>query len=185
MNNTKSAPPSSSLFVSGLPPGLTSNFVIGLALLLGGALRAVFILKVDFPYNDGGFFYALVNELQTNGFQIPANSAYNNADTPFVYPPFAFYLAGLLNYLSGISVIEIERWLPLFFSILTIPAFAWLSRAILKDSAAAALATLGFALLPNSTDRLLMGGGLTRAPGFFFALLALTFIYRLFDFSFR
>ena len=168
-------------FTPGLPPGLTSNFVIGLAILLGGALRIVFVLRANFPYNDGGLFYMLVNELVANSFRLPAFSAYNSTHLPVVYPPLAFYLAGLINSLLGVSVIQIQRWLPLIFSLLTIPVFAWLSRAILKNPAAAALATLAFALLPNSTDRLLMGGGLTRAPGFFFALVALTWIYRLFE----
>lgn len=168
-------------FTPGLPPGLTSNFVIGLAILLGGALRIVFVLRADFPYNDGGLFYMLVNELVANSFRLPAFSAYNSTHLPVVYPPLAFYLAGLINSLFGVSVIQIQRWLPLIFSLLTIPVFAWLSRAILKNPAAAALATLAFALLPNSTDRLLMGGGLTRAPSFFFALVALTWIYRLFE----
>ena len=172
---------SSSSIVPGLPPGLTSSFVIGLAILLGGALRVVFVVRVDFPYNDGGLFYTLVKELVANSFRIPAFSAYNATHLPVVYPPLAFYLAGLINFLFGVSVIEIQRWLPLVFSLLTIPAFAWLSLAILKDPPAAALATLAFALLPNSTDRLLMGGGLTRAPGFFFALIALACIYRLFE----
>jgi hypothetical protein len=143
-------------------------------------LRFVFVARTDFPYNDGGLFYTLVNELVANGFRIPAFSAYNGTHLPVVYPPLAFYLAGLINFLFDVSVVEIQRWLPFAFSLLTIPAFAWLSRAILKNPPAVALATLAFALLPNSTDRLLMGGGLTRAPGFFFALIALTCIYRLF-----
>jgi hypothetical protein len=170
--------------VPGLPPGLTSSFVIGLAILLGSALRLVFVARTDFPYNDGGLFNTLVNELVANGFRIPAFSAYNATHLPVVYPPLAFYLAGSIHFVFGVSVIEIERWLPLVFSLLTIPAFAWLSRAILNNPAAAALATLAFALLPNSTDRLLMGGGLTRAPGFFFALVALACIYRLFESGF-
>jgi hypothetical protein len=180
--NTKAFKTSSpSPVVPGLPPGLTNNFVIGLAILLGGALRLVFVARVDFPYNDGGLFYTLVNELVANGFRIPAFSAYNATHLPVVYPPLAFYLAGLIKFSFGVSVVEIQRWLPLVFSLLTIPAFAWLSQVILKNPAAAALATLAFALLPNSTDRLLMGGGLTRAPGFFFSLIALTCIYRLFE----
>ncbi len=170
--------------IPGLPPGLTSNFVIGLAILLGGALRIVFIARVDFPYNDGGLFYTLVNELVANGFRLPAFSAYNATHLPVVYPPLAFYLAGLIHFLFGVPVVDLQRWLPLVFSLLTIPAFAWLSRAILKNPPAAALATLAFALLPNSIDRLLMGGGLTRAPGFFFALIALTCIYNLFESGF-
>jgi hypothetical protein len=181
MNQAIPSARSSSLVIPGLPPGLTVNFVIGLAILLGGALRLVFVARVDFPYNDGGLFYTLVNELVANGFHLPAFSAYNATHLPVVYPPLAFYLAGLINLLFRVPVVELQRWLPLFFSLLTIPAFAWLSIAILKNSSAAALATLAFALLPNSTDRLLMGGGLTRAPGFFFALIALACIYRLFE----
>jgi hypothetical protein len=181
MNQETSRARSSFLTVPGLPPGLTVNFVIGLAILLGGALRLVFVTRADFPYNDGGLFYTLVNELVANGFRLPAFSAYNATHLPVVYPPLAFYLAGLINILFGVSVIELQRWLPLIFSVLTIPAFAWLSIVILKNSPAAALATLAFALLPNSADRLLMGGGLTRAPGFFFALIGLACIYRLFE----
>ena len=41
------------------------------------------------------------------------------------------------------------------------------------------MATLAFALIPRSYEWLIMGGGITRAPGMLFALLALAAVIRL------
>ncbi len=163
-----------------LPNGLNPAFVFGLAVLLGAGLRIAIVLKADFPHNDGGLFNSVTQELIQSGFHLPVTIPYNSGQIPFVYPPLGFYLAGALTAM-GFSLIQLQRLLPLIFCILTIPAFALLTRTFTHRSDLAALSTLAFALLPYSTDRLLMGGGLTRAPGFFFSLLALNWIYLSFE----
>jgi uncharacterized membrane protein len=156
-----------------------SNAILLAALVTGSALRMALTLASDFPWNDGGMFHAMVGDLLANHFWLPAYTSFNAAKIPFVYPPLPFYLGGALSLLGG-DLIQIQRWLPLAFSILTIPAFYLLSRAILEDRLETALATSVFAVILPAFDRLLMGGGLTRAPGLFFALLALLALQRLY-----
>ena len=77
-------------------------------------------------------------------------------------------------------MLDTFRFVPLLASLLTILAFYGLSRAVLRDETAVACAVVAFALLPRSFEWLIMGGGVTRAWGFLFAVLALWQAYRLY-----
>jgi len=149
------------------------------ALVVGSMLRIVLTLGSNFPWNDGGMFNVMVKDLLANHYLLPAYTRFNAAHIPFVYPPLPFYLGALLASLGG-DLLQVQRWLPLVFSILTIPAFYLLSRSMLENKLETALATSAFAVLLPGFDRLLMGGGLTRAPGLLFALLALFALQRLY-----
>jgi hypothetical protein len=151
----------------------TSISLVGIALILGIFVRLVYVFQDDFPINDGGLFYAMVLDLQANGFLIPAVTQYNLSDLPYAYPPLAFYLAGFLNSSFGFDLLSLMRWIPLLFNILAIPVFYHFSKQLLKDPIRAALATLFFALLKPGYEWLIMGGGLTRSPAMFFSLVAL------------
>ena len=136
-------------------------------------MRLSRVLRSDFPIGDGGLFYLMIQELQANQYRLPAYTAYNAAGIPFAYPPLGLYLAGLVAGLTHQPLIEVMHFLPVAFNLLTIPAFIGLSRAMLPSKAAANWAGLAFALLPYSFFWWFMGGGVTRAPGFLFAVLAL------------
>jgi hypothetical protein len=157
------------------------RFLAFFAMLIGAILMLSLVLREDFPRNDGGMFYVMVKDLIANNYRLPENTSYNNAHIPYVYPPLSFYLAALLSDIFSFSLIEIERWLPFFFSLSSILALGLLARAILKSNIQAALSMLAFALLPPTFDRLIMGGGLARAPGLFFCLVSLYWINRLFQ----
>ncbi|MEW5940621.1 MAG: glycosyltransferase family 39 protein, partial [Chloroflexota bacterium] len=147
--------------------------LVGLAVRLGPALAA------DFPLNDGGLFFAMIRALQANGYALPAFASYNGAQIPFAYPPLGFYLTGLLSDLARAGLLDVMRLLPAIVSALTIPAFYRLARGFASPTAAA-LATLLFALTPRAFAWHIMGGGVTRALGFLFALLTLEAAHRLF-----
>ena len=147
---------------------------------LGAALRLSYVLQSDFPLNDGGLFYLMTRELQQAHYRLPAYTAYNGAGLPFAYPPLGFYLAGLAAGLSGWPLLTVMRFLPFLFTALALPAFYGLSRALLGSRQQALLALAAFALLPGAFAWPLMGGGVTRAPGLFFATLALWQAYRLY-----
>jgi hypothetical protein len=151
----------------------TSIGLVGIALILGFFVRLVYVFQDDFPINDGGLFYAMVLDLQANGFLIPAVTQYNLSDLPYAYPPLAFYLTGFLNSSFGFDLLSLMRWIPLLFNILSIPVFYHFSKQLFKDPVRAALATLFFALLKPGYEWLIMGGGLTRSPALFFSLVAL------------
>jgi hypothetical protein len=169
---------STSASISKLP---AATLLVASAVLLGALVRLSPALQADFPLNDGGMFYTMVQDVRTNGFSLPVYTSYNGGQIPFYYPPLAFYLAAGLAMLPGISSVGVFQFLPILISILTIPAFYRLARALTGSNTQGALATLAFALLARSFTWIIMGGGLTRSFGMLFAILALEQLYRLLD----
>ncbi|MBV9468067.1 MAG: hypothetical protein JOZ57_02340, partial [Abitibacteriaceae bacterium] len=158
----------------------TTVFTLTLAILLGLYVRLWPALIADFPLNDGGLFYQMAQEVQAAHYHLPVYTAYNAAHIPFAYPPLAFYLAAALSALTHINLLSILRILPALLSTLAIPAFYLFSRVVLQSRIQAILATFAFTLLPRTYGWMIMGGGLTRAPGFAFAILTLGFAYLLY-----
>jgi hypothetical protein len=156
------------------------GLMLVLAMLLGAYVRLAPVFATDFPLNDGGLFYLMCRELIANDWRLPAVTAYNEAQIPFAYPPLGFYFASSLATVSGWPLLDIVRVLPALWSIATIPAFAWLARGLCKENSwVPVVATCAFALLPRGFEVCIIGGGLTRAPGFVFVLLALGALVRL------
>ncbi len=145
----------------------------GYGVLLGIGLRLYFVLSSDFPLTDGGLFFAMIRDLQSSGYALPQYTSYNRADIPFAYPPLAFYLAGLLDSLTPIGLLDVFRFLPFLLNVLVIVAFYRFARTILQDRTAAAFALMAFPLLPTASLVFIMGGGITRSAGFAFATLML------------
>lgn len=160
---------------------ILSTLILFLALLLGIIVRWNFIAHSEFPVNDGGFFYQMILDLAENDYALPKYTSYNHANIPFAYPPLSFYLSGGLFELTGISILKLLFYLPLFFSVLTIPAFYLFTNTFFEGRFFyRSLATFLFATLPRSFEWLVMGGGITRSLGFLFALLALVFASKAF-----
>ena len=122
----------------------------------------------------------MTEDLLRSGFALPRYTSYNGLNIPFAYPPLPFYLAAIATRLTGAPLLQLLRFLPAVLSILAIPAFYSLCRALLRSRIQAAYAVLAFALVPRSFLWLIMGGGLTRAPGFLFAILMLRETYLLY-----
>ena len=150
------------------------------AFIFGAIFRILPAWIAGFPINDGGMFYSMIQDLRANHYIIPAFTSYNGGNIPFVYPPLGFYLGAALTDLFNLSTpLEILRWAPGILNSLSIPAFYFFAREILKDRHKAQVATLVFALTPHLTSWWSMGGGLTRSLGILFMLFALTYIHRL------
>jgi hypothetical protein len=115
----------------------------------------------------------MAGDLVVNGFQLPASASYNGADIPFAYPPLALYVTAALSQLTGLSPVEILRWLPAIIATATVPALYVLARELLRSPWRALTAAAGFALMPRAFEWLVVGGGVTRGMGLLFALLAL------------
>ena len=156
-----------------------SWLALACALLIGSLVRVSYVLPRDFPLTDGGLFYLMIQELQDARYALPACTSYNGAGIPFAYPPLGLYLAGLLDEIGPWSLLDVLRYLPLVANLLSIPAFHALSRDLLPPRAAI-FATFAFALLPGSFTWQIMGGGVTRSPGFTFAILAIWQVHRLY-----
>ncbi|HEX5386595.1 MAG TPA: hypothetical protein VFW66_07860 [Gemmatimonadales bacterium] len=164
-----------------LDTGAVLTFVaLAAAIALGCALRSYLVLSRDFPLNDGGLFYTMARDLQRNGYLIPPTTSYNGGALPFAYPPVGIYAAALVSGAGLMSLLDALRFLPLGATCLTLVPFALLARELLPSRTAQVGATFAFAVVPRSFDWLLMGGGLTRAFGFLFALSAIWLMARLF-----
>lgn len=158
----------------------TALFILLFATFLGGFLRFSLASRSDFPLNDGGMFYTMIREILDQRFALPETTAYNGHAIPFFYPPLSFYLAAVLFKLSQVSLLTLLQYLPAALSTLAIPAFFMLSLTFTESPSQAAFAALAFCFLPRTYEWLIMGGGLSRALGFFFAILALERIITLF-----
>ena len=148
--------------------------------VFGICVRIYPLLRADYPLVDGGMFYTMIRELQASHFTLPLYTAYNLAQIPYAYPPLGLYAAGVLNSSTGISLLEILKWLPAVVNILIIPVFYIFVRRLLGKDPEAALATLLFVLIPNSYRWQIVGGGLTRAFGALFFLLTAYYASRMY-----
>ncbi|HSB02663.1 MAG TPA: glycosyltransferase family 39 protein [Anaerolineales bacterium] len=158
-----------------------STLLLFLAILLGTFMRFNPTLLAGFPINDGGMFAAMVDDLKTSHYLLPAFTTYNHLNIPYAYPPLGFYLGRLAADLFGLSAVQVLRWVPAFFASLSIPAFYLLAMRLLKNKYYAVVSTLFFALMPRALSWFVMGGGLTRSPGQFFMLLTLATVIRLYE----
>jgi len=139
---------------------------LAVAIATGLVLRLGPILLADFPLSDGGLFVTMANDIRHAGFGLPDFSSYNAGDVPFAYPPLGLYLLALI---PG-DPISTERWLPLVWSLLAIPAAYLLARELV-DERRAGLAALIFAAMPCTWA--IEGGGVTRGLAFALLLFAL------------
>lgn len=141
------------------------------AIAIGVIVRVVTVATGGSVLGDGGLFHAMVEDLRAGGLGLPAATSYNQLEIPFVYPPAALVAAAGIGELTGAATLDLLRWMPLVLTVLTLLAFAWVASRALPPAAAVG-AALAFALMPSAYGWLLAGGGLTRAAGLLFALLA-------------
>lgn len=144
-----------------------------MATLIGGLVRCFYVFQANFPLNDGGMFYTMIRDLQAAHYYLPAFTTYNHASIPFDYPPLGFYLGAVLNSVFHIDILQILRFVPLVFSIATIPAFYPLAEQLLPKKSQQICAVFVFALISSTYTWQIMGGGLTRSLAFFFTILAM------------
>lgn len=156
-----------------------ARLVLLTAILFGLMIRLAAPMAAGGPVNDGGLFLQMTRDVQANRFALPTTTIYNNSNIPFVYPPLGFYLAGLLQSISQISLLTIFTYLPAIFSALAILAFYFLAFQFTNDNLHASIAALFYAMIPRSFDWTAMGGGVTRAPAMILSFLTLAFAYKL------
>lgn len=151
---------------------LYEYFWVVILFIVALGVRFYFVLQADFPLNDGGMFYQIIQDILDHGFRFFPTISYNFSDIPFAYPPLPFYIAALLHELLNIEVVTILQFLPPLLSSLSIPATYVLLKVLELRTNIIIVVLWLFALMPSNILWFIMGGGLTRAMGLFFALLA-------------
>ncbi len=157
-----------------------SFFFLLFACFFGAIVRIYPVVMADFPLVDGGMFYTMIRDLQAANLSLPRFTTYNQIQIPFAYPPLGFYLGAILNETTDVSVVQLIQWLPLIFNLFTLPVFYIFLKRILNSETLAALATLIYALTPNSYWWTVVGGGLTRSLGTFFFALPLLCVHHMY-----
>ncbi|HCK67180.1 MAG TPA: hypothetical protein DHW49_13030 [Anaerolineae bacterium] len=159
-----------------------SVLILIFAFIFGTFWRLFPVWLADFPLNDGGMFYTMIQDLQNNQYRIPAFTTYNNSNIPFVYPPLGFYFGAMLTDLFGLSTpLLIIQWLPGILNSISILAFYFFAKEITQNKFQSAIATFVFSFTPHMTSWFSMGGGLTRSLGAIFMLFALVYVHRVFS----
>ncbi len=151
---------------------------VAIIVLISLVDRLPFYWHTVAPLNDGGLFAQIIDELVANHLRLPLESNYNFLHMPMAYPPVGFYLGALARLVSGASSFVVLRWLPLLLNLATVAAFYFLALELLAPPILAFWAGTLYAVLPRSSEWLTMGGGMTRAPGELFVVLALFFFAR-------
>jgi hypothetical protein len=153
--------------------------ILVFAVLFGTFWRLFPVWLAGFPINDGGMFYTMIQDLQSNQYRLPAYTSYNNSNIPFVYPPLGFYLGAIIT--DGLRLhtpLPVIQWLPGILNSISIFAFYLFVKEITQNKLQSAIATFVFSFTPHLTSWFSMGGGLTRSLGAIFMLMALMYIYR-------
>lgn len=157
------------------------KLILLIAVILGGWFRFMPAWLADFPVNDGGMFYVMIEDLQANGYILPGYTTYNALNIPFMYPPLGFYIGAVAADLFSLPTpLPIIQWAPGILSAFTVPILYLLAKEITGNKLQSAISALVFALTPHMTAWHSMGGGLTRSLGICFMMLTLVHIHRLF-----
>ncbi|HEU5452110.1 MAG TPA: glycosyltransferase family 39 protein [Terriglobales bacterium] len=152
------------------------DILVVLAIAL--ALRLPYFRWRMFPLNDGGMFAQMIDDIRLAHFHLPLYTSYNFLHIPFSYPPLAFYLGALCTLLPGQSTVTVLTWLPLCLSLGVAVAVYFVAREIYPSPFHACLAAICYVAIGRSSEWLMMGGGLTRAPGALFAVVAILLFLR-------
>ena len=156
--------------------------IIGI-LCLSTILRFAPIIGGTFPIGDGGLYLAMIKAFEHNLLAMPSHVVYGADILTYSYPPAAFWLAALIHNLTGVDEIRLLMFIPAAFASI-VPLSAYLAakaffenepRLTTAHSARrlALVTGLLLTLAPAAYAVMTNGGGLTKAPSFFFVLLAL------------
>ena len=160
--------------VPGSAPGLaprTYAMAVVAILVVGAILRLQQVIRAGFPLGDGGLFHATIEGIRgTNG--LPEVIAYNG-DIPFVYPPLGFVVGAVVSALPGVGTETVLRFLPALFAIAGLALVIWCATRMLNDPVAGMVAGAIVAVMPQSYDQVVAGGGITRGLGVMLALAAI------------
>lgn len=151
-------------------------------ILVGSVLRLMPVLGEDFPLNDGGLFLSMARDVRASGFALPELATYNGLEIPFAYPPVGIYLLAAAESL-GLGGTDAMRIIPLIASVTTIPLVYFIGRDLTRSTWMGAGTAAFFAVSTGSFEWLVMGGGITRAPGFLVALVAVWLVIRAYQAS--
>lgn len=155
-------------------------FILIIIIIYGFILRWQYLSDSEFPLNDGGMFYNMIQDIQHNNNLLPAYTTYNDRDIPFAYPPLPFYITIFLSNLFHLQILDIIKYLPFVSNLLAIPFIFLLVQEICGKDKLPLLTTFIWTIAHPSYKWLIMGGGLTRSLAYTFSIICLFCVIRYF-----
>lgn len=136
--------------------------------LMGAAARLLHLLWLDsgLPGESGGLFLEFSRQIAATGFRLPQTIPYYTpGGIPYAYPPLAFYLQCALVYGLGVPEWPATHVLPPLISILSLPLFYILARAVFPDRVTPLVALGLYAVIPAAYLQQVQDEGLAEAVG--------------------
>lgn len=154
------------------------NSLAILLMLIIFLARSPFLRGVSNPYNDGGLFLPVIEDLIQEGVFTQKFINYNNYTIPFVYPPLGIYVVSLLKFITGFDTLVFFTVIPFSLSLICCLLYFYFVLELTKSKNVAFFSTLIMFVLPENYFWTIRGGGITRTWGSLFALSTLFFLMR-------
>jgi hypothetical protein len=165
---------------SAAPVDARDRVWLALALLPSVVAVAVYLVTNPYPAHGAGLYTKIATEVVANGYVPPARiPGYTASGVPFAYPPLQFYVLAVLFDL-GADPLAVARLFPGIAVIgVAVPTYL-LGRDIADSRPAGAGAAALVALNPQILEWHVTAGGVVRAFGFLYAMVAIYAGYRVF-----
>ncbi len=167
-------------FGSAVPVDARDRAWLALAVLPGVVAVAVYLATNAYPAHGAGLYTKIAGEILRNGYAPPVRiPGYTASGVPFAYPPLQFYVLATLFDL-GADPLAVARLLPgLAVVAVLIPVYL-LGRDVTGSRPAGAGTATLVALNPQILEWHVTAGGIVRAFGFLYAMVAVYAGYRTF-----
>lgn len=143
---------------------------LGLALLAGLLVSALYLALNEYPAYGAGLYTATADQIRASGYGLPPTiPGYTAEGVPFAYPPLAFYALAVLRDLGADPFAAARVVPPVVVVAAVVPAYL-VGRDLLGGRVRGSAAALLVLLDPQVLEWHVSAGGLVRAPAFFLAL---------------
>ena len=165
---------------SAAPVDARDRVWLALAVLPGVVAVAIYLATNAYPAHGAGLYTKIAGEILANGYAPPARiPGYTASGVPFAYPPLQFYVLAVLLDL-GADPLAVARLLPGAAVIAVLIPVYLLGRDLADSRPAGAAAAALVALNPQILEWHVTAGGVVRAFGFLYAMVAVYAGYRIF-----
>jgi hypothetical protein len=159
----------------------SEKMLVGLILLIGTVIRLFHIpfVGVGSPYSLGGLFLEFARQIIAQGYHLPVTiPLYTEGGIPFAYPPLPFYIEAVLLDFFSLPQVLVVNLLPPLVTVMTLPAFYFLTSQAVSDYRTRLFCLALFAVLPNAFLQQIEGQGLAEAFGTLSLIWYFVFLFK-------
>jgi len=165
---------------SAAPVDARDRVWLAVAVLPGVVAVAVYLATTAYPAHGAGLYTKIAGEIVANGYAPPTRiPGYTAVGVPFAYPPLQLYVLAVLLDL-GADPLAVTRLLPMIAVVAVLLPVYLLGRDLADSRPAGAAAAALVALNPQILEWHVTAGGVVRAFGFLYAMIAVYAGYRVF-----